>query len=137
MSAGSGVTHSEVNPSADRELHLLQIWLLPERVGITPSYEQKEFPAEERKGKLRLVASRDAREGSLTIHQDAELYTTTLAGETVTHPFRPGRHGWLHVARGTAQVNGQPLAAGDGAAISDEPAVTISGDGEVRLFDLA
>lgn len=138
MSAGTGVRHSEVNPSADTPLHLLQIWLLPERSGITPGYEQKAFSQDERGGKLRLVASQDGREGSVTIHQDAELYASILGdGESVTHEFRPNRHGWLHVARGNASVNGVALKEGDGVAISDEKSVTIDGHGaEILLFDL-
>ena len=137
MSAGTGVMHSEKNAS-DALVHLLQIWILPERHGITPSYEQKAFPAAERDGRLRLVASRDGRDGSLTIHQDADLYTVTLRdGASVTHDIRPGRYGWVQVARGTVTLNGQPLTAGDGAAIESEPQVTIVGDGEVLLFDLA
>lgn len=137
MSAGTGVMHSEKNAS-DELVHLLQIWILPERHGITPSYEQKVFPPAERDGRLRLVASHDGRDGSVTIHQDADLYTTTLRdGASVTQNLRPGRYGWVHVARGNVTVNGQPLAAGDGAAIEAEPRVTIAGDGEVLLFDLA
>jgi quercetin 2,3-dioxygenase len=137
MSAGTGVMHSEKNAS-DALVHLLQIWILPERHGITPSYEQKAFPAAERDGRLRLVASRDGRDGSLTIHQDADLYTVTLRdGASVTQDLRPGRYGWAQVARGAVTVNGKPLAAGDGAAIESERYVTIAGDGEVLLFDLA
>ena len=137
MSAGTGVMHSEKNAS-DELVHLLQIWILPERHGITPGYEQKAFPAAERDGRLRLVASRDGRDGSLTIHQDADLYTVTLRdGASVTQDFRPGRYGWVQVARGTVTVNGKPLTAGDGAAIEAESRVTIAGDGEVLLFDLA
>jgi redox-sensitive bicupin YhaK (pirin superfamily) len=137
MSAGTGVMHSEKNTS-DELVHLLQIWILPERHSITPSYEQKVFPPAERDGRLRLVASHDGRDGSVTIHQDADLYTTTLRdGASVTQNLRPGRYGWVHVARGNVTVNGQPLAAGDGAAIEAEPRVTIAGDGEVLLFDLA
>jgi len=137
MSAGTGVMHSEKNAS-DELVHLLQIWILPERHGITPSYEQKVFPPAERDGRLRLVASHDGRDGSVTIHQDADLYTTTLRDNaTVTQDLRPGRYGWVQVARGSVTVNGKPLAAGDGAAIEAEPRVTIAGDGEVLLFDLA
>jgi redox-sensitive bicupin YhaK (pirin superfamily) len=137
MSAGTGVMHSEKNAS-DELVHLLQIWILPERHGITPSYEQKVFPPAERDGRLRLVASRDGRDGSLTIHQDTDLYTVTLRdGASVTQDLRPGRYGWLQVARGTVTVNGKPLTAGDGVAIEAEPRVTIAGDGEVLLFDLA
>ncbi len=137
MSAGTGVMHSEKNAS-DELVHLLQIWILPERHGITPSYEQKAFPPAERDGRLRLVASRDGRDGSLTIHQDADLYTVMLRdGASVAQDFRPGRYGWVQVARGTVTVNGKPLTAGDGAAIEAEPRLTIAGDGEVLLFDLA
>jgi redox-sensitive bicupin YhaK (pirin superfamily) len=135
MSAGTGVTHSEKN-SSDETVHFLQIWILPERHGITPSYEQKAFPASEREGKLRLVASHDGREGSLTIHQDVDLYTTTLAGDEVSFAFRDGRAGWVQVTRGSVTLNGQPLQAGDGAAIEEEQRVTVAGDGEVLLFDL-
>ncbi len=136
MSAGTGVMHSEKNES-DTPVHLLQIWILPERHGIEPEYEQKEFPASERDGKLRLVASHDGRDGSLTIHQDADLYTTTLRdGASVSFDFRPNRYGWLQVARGSVSLNGQALVAGDGAAIEKESKVTIAGDGEVLLFDL-
>lgn len=137
MSAGTGVMHSEVNPSRDEPVHLLQIWILPERRGLTPEYEQKAFPPEERNGKLRLVASQDGSDGSLTIHQDAAIYTTTLTGgERVTHNLADGRGAWVHVAQGTVDVNGKKLATGDGAAIEDERAITITGDGEVLLFDL-
>ncbi|HEY6212676.1 MAG TPA: pirin family protein [Vicinamibacterales bacterium] len=138
MSAGTGVRHSEENPLADTELHLLQIWILPERAGITPGYEQKAFSDDERRGTLRLVASHDGRDGSVTIHQDAELYASLLDdGQSVTHEFRPDRHGWLHVARGEATVNGIALKDGDGVAISDEKSVTITGRGaEILLFDL-
>ena len=136
MSAGTGVMHSEKNAS-DEAVHLLQIWILPERHGIRPEYEQKAFPASERDGRLRLVASRDGRDGSLTIHQDADLYTTTLHdGASVTFDFRPNRYGWLQVARGKVTLNGTELSAGDGAAIEKESRITIAGDGEVLLFDL-
>ena len=135
MSAGTGVMHSEKNASA-MPVHFLQIWILPERHGITPSYEQKAFPSSERENRLRLVASHDGRDGSLTIHQDVDLYTTTLRDASVTFDFRPNRYGWLQVARGAVTVNGEELRAGDGAAIEKEPQVTIAGDGEVLLFDL-
>ena len=137
MSAGTGVLHSEVNPSRGEPVHLLQIWILPERRGLQPEYEQKAFPAEERNGKLRLVASQDGREGSVTIHQDASIFTTTLSGgESVTHELAPDRGAWVHVAQGDVEVNGQKLATGDGAAIENESKITISGSGEVLLFDL-
>jgi hypothetical protein len=133
MSAGTGVMHSEKNES-DKPVHLLQIWILPERHGITPSYEQKTFPRDEH---LRLVASHDGREGSVTIHQDVDLYATTLRdGASVSFDFRPNRYGWLQVARGSVSLNGTELHAGDGAAIEKEPQITIAGDGEVLLFDL-
>jgi quercetin 2,3-dioxygenase len=138
MSAGTGVLHSEVNPSRQNPVHLLQIWILPERRGIKPEYEQKAFPAEERNGKLRLVASRDGAEGSLTIHQDAKLLAGSLRdGDSVRYDLQPGRYAWLQVARGTVDVNGQKLRAGDGAAIEDESSLALTGqDAEVLLFDL-
>lgn len=133
MSAGTGVRHSEKNAS-DEEVHFLQIWILPERHGITPGYEQKAFPASE---DLQLVASHDGRDGSLTIHQDIDLYRTTLHnGASVNFDFRPDRYGWVQVTRGSVSLNGQKLVAGDGAAIEKEPRITIAGDGEVLLFDL-
>jgi quercetin 2,3-dioxygenase len=140
MSAGTGIVHSEANPSASEPVHLLQIWLLPERAGIAPGYEQRAFSEEERRGRLRLLASRDGRDGALTIHQDAELYAMLLAaGESVTHRLRPGRHAWVQVAGGAVTLNGKPLRAGDGAAVSGEETVTLSASegSEVLLFDLA
>ncbi|OGG45832.1 MAG: quercetin 2,3-dioxygenase [Candidatus Handelsmanbacteria bacterium RIFCSPLOWO2_12_FULL_64_10] len=140
MSAGTGVTHSEYNPSKAEPVHLLQIWVLPERRGIEPGYEEGEFPAEERRGKWRLIAARDGREGAVRWHQDADLYVTLLApGEQVTHRLRPGRHAWAQVARGAVTLNGHPLRAGDGAAVSDEGVVEAQADeeAEVLLFDLA
>jgi len=136
MSAGTGVRHSEMNAADGERTHFLQIWILPERNGITPGYEQKLF--DDLDGGLRLVASRDGRDGSLTIHQDAELYAAKLDGEMLRHDFRHGRYGWLQVVRGSVRANGIELAAGDGAAIADEPSLTINGSGaEVLLFDLA
>lgn len=141
MSAGTGVRHSEFNGSKSDELRLLQIWLLPEREGIEPGYEQKYFGEEEKRGKLRLVASPDSREGSVKIHQDAELYSTVLGnGEEVKHTFKPGRYGYVQVARGGVSLNGQELKEGDGAAIANESELTIRGadaEAEVLLFDLA
>ena len=139
MSAGTGIVHSEANASATETVHLLQIWILPERAGLRPGYEQKEFPAAERQGRLRLVASRDGRDGALTLHQDVELYAGLLApGEAVTHRLRPGRQAWLQVARGEVTLNGRPLAAGDGAAVTDEQALAIAAvlPAEVLLFDM-
>src|SRR5262245_5115379 len=139
MTAGTGIRHSEFNPSETAPVHLYQIWLMPERSGLTPSYEQKPFAAEEKHNRLRLVASPDAADGSLTIHQDARLYLADLdAGRDVTHQFGQ-RHGWLQVVRGKVRVNDQLLSAGDGAAISGEPhiAVTAQENSEVLLFNLA
>jgi len=140
MTAGSGIRHSEFNPSTTEAVHLLQIWIQPERVALAPSYEQKSFPEQEKRGKLRLLASRDASAGSVKINQDARLYVTLLKpGEEVEHEFAAGRHGWLQVARGAVELNRKKLAQGDGAAISDEKLVQIRGveDAEVLLFDLA
>jgi redox-sensitive bicupin YhaK (pirin superfamily) len=140
MSAGTGITHSEFNPSRDEPVHLYQIWLYPNRMGIEPSYEQKRFAEEERRNRLRLVASHDATEGSLLIHQDVQIYLSTLDdGRQVTHTLGDGRHAWLQVLRGAVSLNGQNLKAGDGAAVSDERLVVMQANGkaEVMLFDLA
>ena len=138
MSAGTGVMHSEQNPSRTAPVHFLQIWIVPDRRGHAPSYEQIHVPLDERRGKLRLVASPDGAGGAVTIHQDARLFATVLAdGAAVTHTLAPGRHAWLHVARGTARVGDLTLAAGDAISTSDPGALTISGDAEVLLFDLA
>jgi redox-sensitive bicupin YhaK (pirin superfamily) len=137
MSAGSGVTHSEMNASSSDSVHLLQIWIEPDRRGLEPEYEQKAFPAEERNGRLRLVASPDGREGSLKIHQDVDLYAANVReGDALPFEFRPKRYGWLQVARGDLTVNGTPLRAGDGAAITDEKSIDVHGNGEMLLFDL-
>lgn len=138
MSAGTGVMHSERNPSPDELVHFYQIWILPERQGITPSYEQKRFEDSERDGRLRLVASHDGREGSLSLHQDVSLYTALLRdGNPIEYTLAPNRHAWLQVARGTVSVDGKTLEAGDGAAVSDERTLKIAGkDAEVLLFDL-
>jgi redox-sensitive bicupin YhaK (pirin superfamily) len=140
MSAGTGVTHSEFNGSENEPVHLLQIWILPEKRGIAPGYEEKTFPADEKRGRLRLIASRDAAEGSVTIHQDARVYASLLdAGQTVRHPLAPGRGAWLHLVSGAATVNGTTLVTGDGAAIENERALEIRGGEptELLLFDLA
>jgi redox-sensitive bicupin YhaK (pirin superfamily) len=140
MSAGTGIRHSEFNPSPTEPAHLLQIWFTPERRGLEPGYEQKAFPEGERRNRWRLVASRDGRDGSVTIHQDAAMYVTSLdAGKTATHERARGRHGWLQVARGAVTLNGEPLQTGDGAAVSDESELTVSATdpAEVVLFDLA
>jgi quercetin 2,3-dioxygenase len=140
MTAGSGIRHSEFNPSTTDAVHLLQIWIQPEKAALPPSYEQKSFPEEQKQGKLRLIASRNTSDGSVKINQDAQLYVTLLKpGEEVEHEFATKRHGWLQVARGTVEVNGKSLAQGDGAAITDEPKLSIKAteDAEVLLFDLA
>lgn len=140
MSAGTGVTHSEFNASPTEGVHFLQIWIMPDTRGIAPSYEQKHFTEAERQGRLKLVASKDAREGSLAIHQDASLYAGLLgAGERVTHDLPSGRYAWLHVARGKVEVGGIELSAGDAAAFEQGGEIAVVGReaSEVLLFDLA
>ena len=140
MSAGTGIRHSEQNASATERAHLLQIWIRPDRAAHTPGYEQKEFPEAEKHGKLRLIASPTGESGSVTIHQDARLYVSLLSpGQAVAHELGKDRYAWLQVAKGTVELNGEVLQQGDGAALSDEPKVTITGkeDAEVLLFDLA
>ena len=141
MSAGTGVAHSEYNASKTDSVHFLQIWLLPGQRGIAPSYEQKTFTPEEKSGQLRVVASPDGRDGSVTLHTDAALYAGLFGpGQTAKHELAPGRHAWVHVARGRARVNGQELAAGDAVALSNEPMVEVIGSEEtceVLVFDLA
>jgi redox-sensitive bicupin YhaK (pirin superfamily) len=140
MSAGTGITHSEFNPSDSEPVHLYQIWLFPDQKGIEPSYEQKRFPDEERHNRLQLVASRDAAEGSLRIHQDARIFLASLDdGKQLTYEIASGRHAWLQVLRGSVSLNGQSLKTSDGAAVSEERALAIQADGETELmlFDLA
>jgi redox-sensitive bicupin YhaK (pirin superfamily) len=140
MTAGTGVLHSEHNPSKSEGVHFLQIWLLPEKRNLQPGYEQKAFSTDERRGKLRLVAARDGRDGAVTIHQDALVYAGLLdAGQTVEHAIVPGRGAWVQVARGSVEANGVKLAQGDGAALEGEKSVRIAGGeaAEVLLFDLA
>jgi len=140
MSAGTGVRHSEFNPSDKEWVHLYQIWLLPQKKGLTPSYEQWAVSEEEKRGRFRLVASPDGAEGGLTIHQDARLYLAGLApGDEVTHALSPGRAAWLQVLRGSVNVFGNDLSTGDGVAITDEKAVAVRAiaPSEVLLFDLA
>ena len=139
MTAGTGIRHSEFNPSETEPVHFYQIWLLPDGPGHTPRYDQRSFPEDERRGRLRLVTSPDGRDGSLKIHQDAEVYLATIGpGDRVTHDLRPGRYAWLQVLRGAVELNGTALAAGDGAAVAEEPslAVTAAVPAEVMLFDL-
>jgi redox-sensitive bicupin YhaK (pirin superfamily) len=139
MSAGTGVLHSEFNASKTDPVHFLQIWLLPGQRGIQPSYEQKTFGPSEKKGRLRVVASPDAREGSVAVHTDTVLYAGLFdKGDKTDLAIQRGRHAWVQVARGNVRVNGKDLGEGDGAALSDEPAVRIEGvdDAEVLVFDL-
>lgn len=139
MSAGTGVTHSEMNADANNPVHFLQIWLLPERRGIEPGYEQKAFSDADKRGKLRLVASRDGRDGSVTIHSDVNLYASLLsADEKLRYELPAGRNAWVQIVRGAVSLNGMRLGAGDGVAVSDESALEISGrdDAEFLLFDL-
>ena len=139
MSAGHGVMHSEFNPLPDRQTHLLQIWIEPDVQGIAPEYEEKRFAEAEKRGKLRLVASPDAADGSVRIHQDAKLYVGLFDGEeSAKYELAKGRKAWLHVARGNALVNGHVLRQGDALAYDDESSVVIEqADGaEILLFDL-
>jgi len=140
MSAGKGIRHSEKNPSQTDAAHLLQIWILPQHTDLEPSYEQKTFPAEEKRGKLRLIAAPGGEDGSVTIHQDAKLYVSLLdPGQQVTHQLGNGRHAWLQVAKGAVELDGNRLTQGDGAAISHETKLSIKGleSAEILLFDLA
>jgi redox-sensitive bicupin YhaK (pirin superfamily) len=139
MSAGTGVAHSEFNASDKTPVHMYQIWMFPDKQGYTPTYDQKHFSAAEKQGKLRLVVSPDGRDGSVKIRQGNELYATVLApGESVEHALQPERHAYVQVARGSVTLNGTKLAAGDGAAVSQEKALELTGveDAEVLLFDL-
>jgi len=139
MSAGTGVTHSEFNASKTEPVHLYQIWMMPDKKGHKPTYDQKNFTEAEKRGKLRLVASPDGREGSVKIRQDNELYATVLgAGDSVKHALKPERHAYVQVARGSVKLNGKLLETGAGAAISAEKSVELNGvkDAEVLLFDL-
>lgn len=139
MSAGTGITHSEYNSSTRDLVHFLQIWIIPSQHGIPPSYEQKTFPREDKTGRLRLVASNDGRDGSVTLHADAQVLAGLFApGEAAEHVLAAGRHGWVQVARGAVRINGNELATGDAVALSDEPAIRIEGveDSELLVFDL-
>jgi redox-sensitive bicupin YhaK (pirin superfamily) len=145
MTAGSGVRHSEFNASKTDPVHFLQIWVIPEKQGLKPSYEQKSFSVEEKRGLLRLIGSRDGRENSVTIHQDVDLYATVLkASETVTHTVADGRGAWVQVVRGAATLNGTRIEAGDGVAVGRSGTLRLEGvgegtgegDTEVLLFDM-
>ena len=140
MSAGRGVRHSEFNASKTEPVHFLQIWIMPNVSGIEPGYEEKHFSEAEKRGRLRLVASPDGRDGSVKIHQDARVYAAVLDGaDELTHALGQGRKAYVHVARGAVTVNGHALGAGDGARISDESGIAFSNarDAEILLFDLA
>jgi hypothetical protein len=140
MSAGTGVAHSEFNASDKEPVHLYQIWMFPDRKGYTPAYDQKHFSDDEKRGKLRLVVSSDGREGSVQIRQDNELYASVLGpGETVKHELKPERHAYVQVAKGCVTLNGKKLETGDGAEISAEKSLELTGvnDAEVLVFDLA
>lgn len=139
MAAGTGVSHSEFNPSSTETGHFLQIWIMPERRGATPSYGEKSY-ANAQPGKLHLVASKDGRDGSIAINQDADLYLAKFTNsQSVAHTLRPGRHAWVHVAEGDVRVNGQSLSGGDSVALSDESKLEIAGEGnaQVLVFDLS
>ena len=140
MSAGSGVEHSEFNPSPGASTHFLQIWIQPDVAGIRPSYEQKHFDRASRSGRLCLVAAADGRQGAVTIHQDADVYAAILdGGAPLAHPLRGGRRAYVHVARGAVTVNGERLSGGDALKVAGDPALTFSdgADAEILLFDLA
>lgn len=140
MSAGTGVTHSEWNHDKNSAVHFLQIWILPETRGTAPSYEEKHFNPEELCDTLRVIASSDARDGSVSVHQDVSLYATKLsAGKSVVHALAPGRRSWVQVARGTADLNGLALQEGDGAAVEQESELVLrtQDTAEVLVFDLA
>lgn len=141
MRAGTGVTHSEYNDSKTEPVHFLQVWIVPDRTGLKPTYGQRSFDRDQARRGFVLLASRDGRDDSLQVQQDADLWVTMIEGdEQRTLPLRPGRHAWVHVARGSASVNGKVLREGDGAALSGEDAVRLAGNGgpaEVLVFDLA
>jgi len=139
MSAGTGIRHSEYNPSTEHPAHFLQIWIVPDETGIEPGYEQKAFAPADRQGVLKLVAARNGRDGALTLHQDVDLYSSLFKdGDDVSLALRDGRRAWVQVARGSVQVNGEALEAGDGVALSNETAlrVTAKSDTEVLIFDM-
>ncbi len=141
MSAGTGVAHSEFNASKTDPLHLLQIWIVPEKKGIEPSYEEKHFSLSETQGKLTLIASGDGRENAVKIHQDTDLYAAVLKeGDRLNYSLNSDRSLWLQIARGSVKINGQPLNNGDGAAIAQEEKINLvstNNNTEILLFDLA
>ena len=141
MSAGTGIRHSEFNASETEPVHFLQIWIIPEKQGLAPGYEQKSFSADSKRGALKLVGSRDGRDGSVTIHRDVDLYATLPGdGGTVTHELAKGRIGWVQVAQGTATLNGEELRPGDGVALDAGATIALTGtsdDAEILVFDMA
>ncbi len=140
MTAGTGITHSEFNHSADELVHFLQIWILPEKQGLEPGYEQKTYSSDNKKNQLRLIASPNGREGSLTVHQQLDVYASVLDQDvTLTHHFDDGRRGWIQIVRGTVDINGETLNAGDGAAIdgTSDLKIKASEQAELLLFDMA
>jgi quercetin 2,3-dioxygenase len=140
MSAGTGIRHSEFNPSKDEPVHFNQIWMLPDADGLTPRYEQRKYSDAERSGKLKLVAAKDAKDGALAIHQNAQVYSALLApGEKASYTLAPARHAWVQVARGAVKINGESMQAGDGAAVSQETLVELEAQdaSDILLFDLA
>jgi redox-sensitive bicupin YhaK (pirin superfamily) len=141
MSAGTGIRHSEFNASQTEPVHFLQIWIVPERNGLAPGYEQKTFDTASKSGKLLLVGSQDGRNGSVTIHRDVDLYATRPGdGGTVNHALAAGRIGWVHVAQGTVNLNGEELRPGDGVALDAGARISLTGtsdDAEVLVFDMA
>ncbi len=140
MSAGTGISHSEYNPSQTEPVHFLQIWIIPGEQGLKPDYEQRSFELKKNSGRWVLVAAGAARDGAVKIHQDAELSLAYLPkGAWITHALKPGRHAWLQATRGAATLNGKPLNAGDGAAVNGENFIEVSAvdDAEVLLFDLS
>lgn len=140
MSAGTGIRHSEFNASKVEPVHFLQIWLLPERQGLPPRYDQKTFPESEKRGRLRLIASHDGRDGSVLVHQSADVFAALLNdGESVSRRLKPGRRAWVQIVQGSADLDGVPVRAGDGAAIEGEGALSITSRGrdcEILVFDL-
>ncbi len=140
MSAGSGIQHSEFNPSTTEPVHLLQIWILPEKKGLEPGYEQKAFPPELKQGKWKVIAERTPSNGAVKIHQDVKLSVASLvAGEQITYALAEGRHAWIQIARGSVTLNGIAMKPGDGAGVSQENELTIAAGeaAEVLVFDLA
>ncbi len=140
MSAGTGIRHSEFNHSKTEPVHFLQIWIVPDRRGIAPRYDQKRFPDDEKRGRLRLIGSTNGEDGSVIIHQDVKLFASILSGDAeVEQPLPRGRQAWLQVARGSVEANGNRLDAGDGAAVHEESTLrlkTAADSAEILLFDL-